>query len=202
MVKLTKIYTKTGDDGTTGLADATRRSKSGLRIRTMGSVEELNSCLGLARLQNADHDLDAVLAQVQNDLFDLGADLAVPPQNALSDALSDNLPEFLKDYTPLRLQPKQIVFIEAKIDHYNADLAPLNSFILPFGSALSIALHMARTTCRRAESDIVGLGEDRQEPVNILCQHYLNRLSDLLFVLARHANDQGRSDVLWQPSKP
>ncbi|MDC7682825.1 cob(I)yrinic acid a,c-diamide adenosyltransferase [Asticcacaulis sp. BYS171W] len=187
MVKLNKIYTRTGDDGTTGLADGSRRPKTDARFAAMGSVDEVIAAIGVARLYAAG-EMDALLAQVQNDLFDLGADIAVP---------DDGQP---KSWTPLRLKATQVEALEAAIDLYNADLSPLTSFILPAGSALSAHLHLARTIARRAERDAIVLMQDAA-PVSAEVVRYLNRLSDLLFVLARHANDQGRADVLWVPSK-
>jgi cob(I)alamin adenosyltransferase len=192
MVKLNKIYTRTGDDGTTGLADGTRRPKDHERIRTMGSVDETNCALGLVRLQVTDVQLDALLARLQNDLFDLGADLAIP--------ITDTLPQALQGYTPLRIKSMQVKALEDAIDSYNEALAPLTSFILPAGKALSVYLHLARTTCRRAECDMISLSHAELGQVNLHAMHYLNRLSDLLFVLARHANDDGKADVLWVPS--
>ncbi|MBP2158039.1 MULTISPECIES: cob(I)yrinic acid a,c-diamide adenosyltransferase [Asticcacaulis] len=182
MVKLNKIYTRTGDDGTTGLADGSRRPKSDARLAAIGSVDEANAAIGVARLYAAE-GVDALLARVQNDLFDLGADLATP-----SDDVS---------WTPLRIKAHQVDALEAALDSHNAELSPLTSFILPAGTPLSAYLHMARTIVRRAERDTVAM----IEPVNPDVMKYLNRLSDLLFVLARHANDLGRGDVLWVPSK-
>ncbi len=184
MVKLNKIYTRTGDDGTTGLADGGRRSKDDLRVIAMGSVDEANAALGVARL-HSEGALDALLAQVQNDLFDLGADLATP-----SDDVS---------WTPLRIRADQATALEVALDTHNDEMSALTSFILPAGSALSAGLHVARTLARRAERDTVAL--HRVEPVSPAVLMYLNRLSDLLFVLARYANDKGRADVLWVPGK-
>ncbi len=184
MVKLNKIYTRTGDDGSTGLADGSRRPKDDVRLMAIGSVDETNAALGLVRL-NAAGALDTLLAQMQNDLFDLGADLATP---------SDDIA-----WTPIRIKAAQVTALEVALDAYNESIAPLTSFILPAGTALSAHLHLARTTARRAERDTVGLA--RVEAVNPEVVKYLNRLSDLLFVLARHANDDGRGDVLWVPSK-
>lgn len=189
MVKLNKIYTRTGDDGTTGLADGSRRPKTDARIAAFGSVDELNAALGVVRLY-ATHDLNALIAQIQNDLFDLGADLAVP---------EDGQP---KSWTPLRLKSDQVTALEVAIDAYNAELSPLTSFILPAGNALSAHLHVARTIARRAERDCIALRAHAPEPVSVELVKYLNRLSDLLFVLARHANNKGQDDVLWVPSTP
>lgn len=188
MVKLNRIYTRTGDDGTTGLADGTRRPKDHARIRAMGSIEEANAAIGLARLQ-ADPATDSILAQIQNDLFDLGADLAVPE--------SEHGP---KDYVPMRVQPEQTLWLEARIDEANVRLNPLSSFILPGGTPLSAHLHMARTITRRAESDLVALRQV-ESSLNGEALRYVNRLSDLLFQMARLANDNGRADVKWVPQK-
>lgn len=188
MVKLNKIYTRTGDDGTTGLADGSRRLKDDPRLVAIGSVDETNAALGLVRLNSLDDPaLDGLLARLQNELFDLGADLATP---------SDNV-----SWTPLRIKAHQVTALEEALDAYNAPIAPLTSFILPAGTALSAHLHLARTLARRAERDTVALSRLDGEAVNSEAVEYLNRLSDLLFVLARHANDQGRADVLWVPSK-
>jgi cob(I)alamin adenosyltransferase len=188
MVKLNKIYTRTGDDGSTGLADGSRRPKDDPRLVVIGSVDETNAAIGLVRLYSAaEPDLDALLARLQNDLFDLGADLATP-----SDDIS---------WTPIRIKPEQVTALEKALDAYNEPIAPLTSFILPAGSHLSAHLHMARTIARRAERDCVTLLKVDGESVNPEVVKYLNRLSDLLFVLARHANNQGRADVLWVPSK-
>ncbi|ESQ77180.1 cob(I)yrinic acid a,c-diamide adenosyltransferase [Asticcacaulis sp. AC402] len=184
MVKLNKIYTRTGDDGKTGLADGSRRSKDDSRLAAIGSVDEANAALGLVRLQSHG-DFDDLLCVVQNDLFDLGADLATP---------SDDIA-----WTPVRIRSPQVTALEAALDRHNDELNPLTSFILPAGNALSAHLHLARTVVRRAERDAVTL--NRTEPVNPEALKYLNRLSDLLFVLARHANDKGRADVLWVPGQ-
>lgn len=184
MVKLNRIYTRTGDDGSTGLADGSRRRKDDPRLIAIGSVDEANAALGLARLYSAgEAGLDDVLRQVQNDLFDLGADLATP---------SDEVP-----WTPIRIRAIQVTALEAMLDHYNDPIPPLRSFVLPGGSALAAHLHLARTIVRRAERDTVTL--NAAEPQNSEAMKYLNRLSDLLFVLARHANAAGADDVLWVP---
>jgi cob(I)alamin adenosyltransferase len=184
MVKLNRIYTKTGDDGSTGLADGTRRSKADLRLESYGTVDELNSVLGLSvNAMRGNHAEIAVhLSKVQNDLFDLGADLATP-------GTGDGL----------RMLPAQTARIEALIDEYNAALPALESFVLPGGSPGSSWLHLARTVCRRAERLTVALAE--AEKINAETVKYLNRLSDLLFVLARVANDGGDADVLWVPGQ-
>jgi cob(I)alamin adenosyltransferase len=184
MVKLNRIYTRTGDDGSTGLADGSRRLKHDARLIAIGSVDESNAAIGLARL-HADGPVDDLLAQVQNDLFDLGADLATPNDNV--------------SWPPLRIKPHQVTALEMALDSYNAELEALTSFILPAGTPLSAHLHMARTIARRAERDTTALAA--VESINPEIVKYLNRLSDLLFVLARHANDSGRADVLWVPSK-
>jgi cob(I)alamin adenosyltransferase len=184
MVKLNRIYTKTGDDGSTGLADGTRRSKSDLRLESYGTVDELNSVLGLAvnALREGHPTMAGHLAKIQNDLFDLGADLATPGTGE-----------------GLRIQPAQTARIEGLIDEYNAELPALESFVLPGGSSGSSWLHLARTVCRRAERLTVGLAEN--EEISEETVKYLNRLSDLLFVLARAANDGGAGDVLWVPGQ-
>ena len=190
MVKLNKIYTRTGDKGTTGLAAGPRRSKADLRIESFGAIDEANATLGLALLHAGDHpDLAAMLTRIQNDLFDLGADLATPD--------TGEKPE----WEPLRIVEAQVVRLEQEIDQLNADLAPLNSFILPGGSALSAYLHLARTVTRRAERLMVALAEKEGEIVSAEALKYANRLSDFLFVAARHANDKGKADVLWVPGK-
>jgi cob(I)alamin adenosyltransferase len=184
LVKLNRIYTRTGDKGTTALADGQRRSKADLRVETYGTVDETNACIGMARL-HSQGSLDAMLGAIQNDLFDLGADLATPPT-----------PEPLP-YEPLRIVASQVERLERDIDALNAAIPPLKSFVLPGGSPAAAALHLARTVCRRAERHAVALAE--AEPVNPAALAYLNRLSDLLFILARLANDGGRADVLWKP---
>ncbi len=184
MVKLNRIYTRTGDDGSTGLADGSRRRKDDARLIAIGSVDETNAAMGVVRLYGADDiELDRLLQTVQNDLFDLGADLATP-----SDDIS---------WTPIRIRAAQVDALEVALDRYNEPMPALKSFILPGGSALSAHLHLARTIARRAERDTVTL--NAAEPVNAEALKYLNRLSDLLFVLARHANAQGAGDVLWVP---
>jgi cob(I)alamin adenosyltransferase len=190
MVKLNRIYTRTGDDGTTGLAAGARRRKDDLRVEAYGTVDETNACVGLVRLHTAgDPDLDAMLSRIQNDLFDLGADLATPDTG---EALS---------YEPLRVVGAQVERVEREIDRLNADLAPLRSFVLPAGSAAAAALHLARTVCRRAERIVVALSRVEGEVVSPAAVQYLNRLSDLLFVAARYVNDRGARDVLWIPGQ-
>jgi cob(I)alamin adenosyltransferase len=197
MVRLNKIYTRTGDDGSTTLGDGQRRKKTDPRIAAYGSVDETNSAIGVARLATAgsgDPDLstiDRVLARAQNDLFDLGADLCVPEVRKIE---SKKAPR-----APLRVLMSQVEALERAIDELNADLSPLRSFVLPGGGPAAAALHMARTICRRAERDMVALAEIKGENVGKAALAYVNRLSDFLFVAARFANERGRSDVLWVP---
>ena len=186
MVVLNKIYTRTGDDGGTRLANGAPASKSDLRVEAYGAVDELNAVIGLCRLHTAQHDrIDAKLARVQNELFDLGADLATP---------HDPPPR----WEALRIVASQVERLECEIDEINDALKPLDSFILPGGSPLSTHLHLARTVCRRAEREAVRLVESGQTvtPEAVI---YLNRLSDLLFVASRRANVNGAEDVLWKP---
>lgn len=188
MIKLNRIYTRTGDDGTTGLVRGPRRAKYDLRIEAYGTVEEANSCLGLARVHTGSMPkIDMILGRIQNDLFDVGSDLATPGTDA-PDA----------EYPTLRARPVQTEWLEKQIDHFNADLEPLRSFILPGGTPLSAALHLARTVTRRAERITAELAaiESETSPEAL---RYLNRLSDLLFVLCRVANNNGTKDVLWVP---
>ncbi len=189
MVKLNKIYTRTGDDGTTGLVSGPRRSKADIRVEAYGTIDEANSTIGLVRLHTgSDHDLDEVLARIQNDLFDVGSDFATPGSD---EGLS---------YEPLRAVQTQVDWLETTIDRYNERLEPLKSFTLPGGSALSAHLHLARTVVRRAERIGVAL-MDAEPETNPIAVKYLNRLSDLLFVLSRVTNDDGARDVLWQPGQ-
>ncbi|RYE45785.1 MAG: cob(I)yrinic acid a,c-diamide adenosyltransferase [Hyphomicrobiales bacterium] len=189
MVKLNKIYTKTGDDGTTGLVRGPRRSKADLRIECFGTVDEANSFIGMARLHTAAMPkLDRLLARVQNDLFDLGSDLATPGADPAGAAPS------------LRITAQQAEWVEEQIDHYNEALKPLTSFVLPGGTPLAVALHLARTVTRRAERLVVELIAAEPD-VNNAVLVYLNRLSDLMFVMARVANSNGDSDVMWTPGK-
>ncbi|MER8885446.1 cob(I)yrinic acid a,c-diamide adenosyltransferase [Mesorhizobium sp. M0816] len=191
MVKLNKIYTRTGDDGTTGLGSGERRLKSDLRIDAYGTVDEANACIGMARIHTAavNPAIDAMLNRIQNDLFDLGADLAVP----------DNGKPL--DYEPLRIIASQIDRIEQDIDLLNKDLEPLKSFVLNGGTPAAAALHLARTVARRAERIMVALSQDPDEHVNREAIRYINRVSDFLFVAARAVNDNGNADVLWVPGK-
>lgn len=183
MVTLSKLYTKTGDGGLTRLGDMSQVPKTSPRIAAYGCVDELNSVIGLARANGAGHD--AVLARVQNDLFDLGADLCVPKPDA--------------EDGRLRLQPKQVHYLEEQIDQLTEGLAPLRSFVLPGGRLPAAWLHLARTVCRRAERAAWELAEQEQVEGPVLT--YLNRLSDLLFAMARGANDGGKADVLWKPGE-
>ncbi|WP_117196130.1 cob(I)yrinic acid a,c-diamide adenosyltransferase [Rhizobium terrae] len=188
MVKLNKIYTRTGDNGTTGLASGPRRDKHDLRVAAYGTVDETNSAVGLARLHTSGmRELDDMLFRIQNDLFDLGADLSTPDTG-----------EKL-EYEPLRIVEAQATRLETEIDALNAHLDPLRSFVLPGGSPASAYLHLARTVSRRAERLIVELS--RRETVGPAALKYINRLSDFLFVAARFANDGGRADILWIPGK-
>ncbi|MGE5191221.1 MAG: cob(I)yrinic acid a,c-diamide adenosyltransferase [Deltaproteobacteria bacterium] len=187
MVYLNRIYTRTGDDGTTGLGDGTRVPKSHPRIAAYGGVDELNSVLGLALAASLPGWIAEHLSQVQNDLFDLGADLCVPETGQPGEK------------PPLRATAAQTERLERWIDEANARLQPLTSFVLPGGTPAAAHLHHARTVCRRVEIDVVQLGE--YEPINPQVQMYLNRLSDLLFVLARVCNDDGTRDVLWSPGR-
>ncbi len=186
MVVLNKIYTRTGDAGDTALGNGTRVSKTDPRVNAYGTVDETNATVGLARL-HADGDMDAALARIQNDLFDLGADLCRP--DMASDATAE--------YRPLRMVPSQTERLESEIDAMNADLAPLRSFILPGGSPLAAHLHLCRTVSRRAERLAVEMLDGGD--VNTAAVKYLNRLSDWFFVAARVANNNGTDDVLWVP---
>lgn len=184
MVRLNRIYTRTGDDGTTGLVDGSRLPKHAPRLEAVGAVDEANAALGLAALAlTGDHATD--VTRIQNDLFDLGADLATPGE------------DFAPSEMVLRIVPAQVVWLEARIDAVNAHLAPLTSFILPGGSEAAARLHLARTQARRAERAMVALAEG--EPVNPAALAYINRLSDYLFVLSRSVNGNGAGDVLWRP---
>lgn len=191
MVKLNKIYTRTGDDGTTGLVTGPRRRKDDLRVEAYGTVDETNACIGMARLHTgATHPaIDAMLSRIQNDLFDLGADLAVP---------DDGKP---LEYEPLRITAAQTDRVEKDIDLLNKNLQPLRSFVLNGGTPAAAALHLARTVARRAERLMVALAQDPGEHVNRDGLKYINRVSDFLFVAARAVNDNGNADVLWVPGK-
>ncbi len=193
MVRLNVIYTRTGDKGETGLGDGSRRPKTDPRIVAVGDVDEANCAIGLARLATrASNDaalaaIEPMLARIQNDLFDLGADLCLPPP-------ADEAPG-----AALRVAPSQVEALERAIDVLNQDLAPLRSFVLPGGSAASAALHQARAVCRRAERSVVALAASEGERIGETALSYVNRLSDYLFVAARAANDRGAADVLWAP---
>ena len=186
MVVLNRIYTRTGDKGDTALSDGTRRPKHDLRVEAYGAVDEANSALGLARL-HAEGEMDAALGRIQNELFDLGADLSRPHMEKDSEA----------PYTPLRMIPGQTERLEREIDAMNANLSALRSFILPGGSPLAAFLHLGRTMARTAERRATELAA--REDVNPAAITYLNRLSDWLFVASRVANDNGAKDVLWVP---
>jgi cob(I)alamin adenosyltransferase len=189
MVVLNRIYTRTGDGGDTGLATGERVKKFDLRVEAYGEVDEANAALGLVRLHTGDDSaLDAMLERIQNDLFDLGADLATPerPGKALG-------------WEALRVTEPQVARLEQEIDQLNESLAPLTSFVLPAGSPAAAHLHLARTICRRAERVAVRLADQPEEAVNSAALKYLNRLSDLLFVMARYANLKRGGDVLWTP---
>lgn len=186
MVTLSKIYTRTGDDGTTGLVGKERRLKCDVRIDAYGTVDEANAAIGLVRLHTGNiPEIDAMLARIQNDLFDVGADLATPH--------TQEKPE----WEPLRAAETQVEWLERSIDVLNANLKPLKSFVLPGGTAAAAKLHLARTVTRRAERIAVELMQTEQ--VNPVAVKYLNRLSDFLFVASRTVNDNGAKDVLWVP---
>ena len=190
MVKLNKIYTRTGDDGTTGLVAGPRRLKHDARVEAYGDIDETNSAIGIARLDVAGHpSVDAMLGRIQNDLFDLGADLATPETAEPA------------QYEPLRIVQAQVDRLEREIDELNADLDPLRSFVLPGGSRAAAHLHLARTVARRAERRVVELRGIEGETVSSEAAAYINRLSDFLFVAARWVNDRGRADILWIPGK-
>jgi len=188
VVALNRIYTRTGDKGTTGLARGERRKKHDLRVEAYGTVDETNACVGLARL-HTEGEVDAMLSRIQNELFDLGADLATPETEK-------PLP-----YEPLRILDAQVERLEREIDRLNEALSPLRSFVLPGGSPAAAALHLARTVCRRAERLVVALSDKPDETVSPAAIKYLNRLSDFLFVASRFVNDRGGGDVLWVPGK-
>ena len=189
MVKLNKIYTRTGDTGSTGLVDGSRLPKDDVRVRAYGDVDETNSVIGLVRLHLENKRLDIMLARIQNDLFDLGADLATPlPKKGSADS----------QYA-LRMAAEQAIRLEAELDMLNADLAPLTSFVLPGGNPPAAYLHQARTVCRRAERVCVALSH--KQAINPHALTYLNRLSDFLFVAARWCNNQGKADVIWVPGQ-
>jgi cob(I)alamin adenosyltransferase len=190
MVKLNRIYTRTGDDGTTGLGSGKRVPKYDLRVESYGTVDEANACIGMARLHAAElPELDRMLMRIQNDMFDLGADLCTPDSG---EPLS---------YEPLRIVQSQVERLEREIDELNAALEPLRSFVLPGGSALAAHLHLARTVTRRAERLMTELVAQPGERVGSAAMKYVNRLSDFLFVASRWVNAKGEGDVLWTPGQ-
>jgi len=195
MVKLNKIYTRTGDDGTTGLGTGERRKKYDLRIAAYGTIDEVNAAVGVARLhtgQDAPKEvaaLDTALSRIQNDLFDVGADLCTPAKGKGPGGAR------------LTVTQAQVTWLEKEIDRLNAELAPLKSFVLPGGAAAAAYLHVARTQCRRAERLIAELKDKRGESVTSEVLKYVNRLSDYLFVASRYANGKGARDVLWKPGE-
>ncbi|MDH7798068.1 MULTISPECIES: cob(I)yrinic acid a,c-diamide adenosyltransferase [unclassified Beijerinckia] len=191
MVVLSRIYTRTGDDGSTALGTGERRAKYDLRIEAFGTIDEANAAIGIARLtaRQEDEALDAMLGRIQNDLFDLGADLCTPPVD--------------RDlgYEPLRIIQTQVDRLEAEIDQLNSHLEPLRTFVLPGGTPTAAALHVARTVCRRAERRMVELVGKPDETVGTPAMKYVNRLSDLLFVASRYCNWKAQGDILWTPGK-
>ena len=190
MVVLNKIYTRTGDDGTTALGTGERRKKYDLRVAAYGTLDEVNAAIGIARLYSSDDAaLDAALARVQNDLFDAGADLTTPGKGRGPGGAR------------LTVTDAQVEWLESEIDRLNGELAPLKSFVLPGGSATAAYLHLARTLCRRAERLIAELKDKPGESVGDEVLKYVNRLSDFLFVASRYANDKGVGDVLWVPGR-
>jgi len=192
MVVLSRIYTRTGDDGTTALGTGERRKKYDLRIACYGTVDETNAAIGVVRLHTShDADIDAMLGCIQNDLFDLGADLCSPPSDQGKGPGGARL----------TVTEAQVTRLEADIDRLNADLAPLRSFVLPGGTQAAAHLHVARTVCRRAERMMAELADQPGEEVSATALKYVNRLSDFLFVASRHVNHSGPGDVLWVPGR-
>lgn len=190
MVVLNRIYTRTGDDGSTALGSGERRQKYDLRVAAYGTVDEVNAVIGVARLHAAGNlELDAMLARIQNDLFDVGADLCLPDKGKGPGGARLDVTE------------AQVEWLERQIDRLNAELAPLRSFVLPGGSAAAAHLHLARTVCRRAERLMVELKHRPGESVTAAAIKYMNRLSDFFFVAARFTNDKGSADVLWAPGQ-
>ena len=195
MVVLNRIYTRTGDDGTTALGTGERRKKYDLRIAAYGTLDEVNATVGLVRLATgADAVLDAMLARIQNDLFDVEADLCMPSAGKGQKGKGPG-------GARLNVTDAQVEWLEQQIDRLNADLAPLKSFILPGGQPTAAYLHLARTVCRRAERMMVELNDKPGEEVTPAALKYVNRLSDFLFVAGRYVNDKGAADVLWQPGQ-
>jgi cob(I)alamin adenosyltransferase len=192
MVRLNRIYTRTGDDGTTALGTGERRSKSDIRVEAYGTVDEANAAIGIARLFAVEEapDVDAMLGRIQNDLFDLGADLCTPEGGRREIT-----------WTPLRIIGSQVERLEREIDAMNAELEPLKSFVLPGGTPAAAYLHLARTVCRRAERLMVALSETEDEILSAPALHYINRLSDHLFVASRFVNRRVGGDVLWVPGQ-
>ncbi len=191
MVVLNRIYTRTGDDGTTALGTGERRKKYDLRVEAYGTLDEVNALIGIVRLHAAgDGVLDGMLLRIQNDLFDVEADLCMPSEKGKGPGGAR-----------LNVTDAQVEWLERQIDRLNADLSPLKSFILPGGSAAAAHLHLARTVCRRAERLMVALSDKPGEGVTPAALKYVNRLSDFLFVAGRHANDKGATDVLWVPGQ-
>jgi cob(I)alamin adenosyltransferase len=190
MVVLNKIYTRTGDDGTTALGTGARRKKYDLRVAAYGTLDETNAAIGIARLHTvSDHAVHSALSHIQNDLFDVGADLATPGQGKGPDGAR------------LTVTAVQVKWLEEQIDRLNDELKPLRSFVLPGGFAAAAYLHLARTICRRAERLIAELKDKSGESVTPEALHYVNRLSDYLFVAARYVNDKGAADILWRPGE-
>jgi cob(I)alamin adenosyltransferase len=191
MVVLNRIYTRSGDDGTTALGTGERRKKYDLRIEAYGTLDEVNAVIGIVRLHMADDPvLDVVLSRIQNDLFDVEADLCMPSEGGKGPGGAR-----------LAVTDAQVTWLEGEIDRFNAELAPLKSFILPGGSSGAAYLHLARTVCRRAERIMVALADKPGESVTAAALKYVNRLSDFLFVAARRMNDKGAADVLWVPGQ-
>jgi cob(I)alamin adenosyltransferase len=187
MVVLNRIYTRSGDDGSTALGSGERRKKYDLRVSAYGTLDEVNAVIGVARLHSADTDIDATLARIQNDIFDVEAELCLATKGPGGAALT--------------VTPAQVSWLEREIDRLNAALAPLKSFVLPGGSAAAAYLHLARTVCRRGERIMVELKDQPGEDVSDHALQYVNRLSDLLFVMSRFQNDKGETDVLWAPGQ-
>ncbi len=196
MVVLNKIYTRTGDDGTTALGTGERRKKYDLRVSAYGTIDEANAAIGLARLHTREvPELDAALSRIQNDLFDVGADLCTPVRDGSKDGGKG------PGGARLTVTDNQVIWLEAEIDRLNAELNPLRSFVLPGGTAGAAHLHLARTICRRAERLVARLADTPGEPVGAAVLKYINRLSDFLFVASRYANAKGAADVLWKPGE-